>query len=335
MPGVESTNSTSSQPIFWERIREWWNQYRETQPMRDRPPRRGLVVSLCLLISFLLWFTLTLRNSYTVTMNMPTMVVNVPENEALSRLPPSTIRMQVNGEGYELLRLHYNPLTIPIDASEDQVDLISSARNVTTNVRVESVTPQTFELSKEPVATRTVPIDFRGEVNTPPTHDLLESPSIDPDSVTVVGAESVIEDLELWPTEEITLSDVQDSMSVHVELADTLSGLVEKNRVSTTLEVVSVPFTEGTREIPVRVTGVPGDVVTLEPSTVRIRYRVPLDEYDEVEEAEDLFATVAYDDIRADTTGRVRPVVNVPADLAVRDVEVFPNTLRYYIALQN
>ena len=48
--------------------------------------------------------------------------------------------------------------------------------------------------------------------------------------------------------------------------------------------------------------------------------------------AEDFYATVSYTVIRADTTGRVRPQINYPEGIPLRNRSFSPSTLRYYVS---
>lgn len=294
----------------------------------------GVAITVCILVALFLWFTLTLRDVHTDTVEVPLRVDNVPADEALVEYPPSTVRIQVRGEGFNLLRMRFNPPVVAVDGSQDQVDLSDAVSDLGRDVQIESILPRSINLRKEPLRTARIPIQVRAELTTAPTYELVDPPSVQPDSVTVAGAESIIEDLLAWPTERVERSSLRDSLEVRVALKDTLRGLVRKDREATTLRAVAVAFTESIREVPVRVTGVPADVVSLDPSTVEVRYRVALDDYDEAQRAEELFATVPYDEIRTDTTGFVRPRVNLPSGLEVRDVEVRPERLRYFIALQ-
>jgi hypothetical protein len=70
--------------------------------------------------------------------------------------------------------------------------------------------------------------------------------------------------------------------------------------------------------------------VSLQPSTVRIRYRVLFEDFFKARRSSEFFATVSYDQIRSDTTGYVVPRVHVPADLHIRNPEPIPPRLRYY-----
>jgi len=91
-------------------------------------------------------------------------------------------------------------------------------------------------------------------------------------------------------------------------------------------------FVEETREVEVEVTGVPSgqNLVSLQPSSVRVRYRVLFEDLFKARRSSEFFATVSYDQIRTDTTGYVMPRIGVPSDLLIRDPEPIPPRLRYY-----
>jgi hypothetical protein len=192
------------------------------------------------------------------------------------------------------------------------------------------VSPSVFNLVKEPVMSRMVPIRSRVDVRTPATHDLVEPPVLDPDSVRVTGAQSIVSQLAFWPTEQRVMRDVKDSVSVSVALVDTLQGLVRRSTSTTRVRALSERFTEGMREIDVNIIGGPERAVSLDPRTIRVRYRVLFSQYNEAADAAEFFATVSFDDILADTTGRVRPSLNLPRGIILRDVEMIPPVLRYF-----
>ena len=327
-----NTGISAQGAAFWERFVGLLVRDRKRQDEPGGNQRKGLAITIATLVSTLLWFTFSMRETYSVLVLLPTEVVNLPETEALRQLPPPTIRAQVEGEGLNLIRLRLNPPVVLINGERQEVALRDAVSEVLTNVRLESVSPSTFTLQKEERVTRKVPIELRAEIETPPEFDLVEPPRITPDSVEVSGAASVVEGITAWPSRPFRIDELRDSLVTRVMLSDTLSGLLARNLEATTLTAVAQRFTEGQREIGVTVTGEPSSqrLVTLEPATIRVRYRVLFSQYDEALHAMDFFATVSFDEIRSDTTGRVRPDVHLPAGVILRDVELRPPTLRYY-----
>ncbi len=308
---------------------------KDTAAFHREPRHRGAVISVCLLTSTLLWFFFSMQQEHTVPLELPTQVQNLNPDEALAVLPPQTIRVQVEGAGIQLLRLYYNPPTVNLNASADVISLEAAAKEVTKTVRLESVMPRTFVVRKEPRLTRTIPVESRFRVTTPPAFDLTTPIRLDPDSIRVSGATSIIERLAAWPTRAQTFANVRDTLRATVPLLDTLSGLVFRSHETVSVYAVSEEFTEGSREITVLIPGAPQgeNLVTLSPSTITVTYQVPLSKYEASLRAEDFFATVSFDEIRSDTTGSVRPRLHFPENLMLREVVFSPTTLQYYNVL--
>jgi YbbR domain-containing protein len=297
-----------------------------------QPRRRGMAISMSILVSSLLWFTFTMRETHTKIFEMRTVVVNMAEDEALQQLPPETVRVQVTGDGWSLMRLNLRTPTIPVNAAQSEIQVSDAIPDLPMNLQVLSVSPPVFNLWKELRLTRTVPVRLEAEIETPITHDLIEPAEIVPDSVEVTGASTIVRALEYWPTAQRSFRDVRDTLEVRVPLSDTLGGLVATNVEAVTVRAISKEFTEGMREIEVQVQGQPSTqtLVSLEPSTIRVKYRVMLSQYLEAQNAMDFYATVSYDEIRQDTTGQIEPDLSLPSEIVLRDVEIMPRRLGYY-----
>lgn len=338
---VESSSSgTDDQQglsLFWDQIRERFSRPPSGAENSGRQGPRTVAITVCVLISALLWFIFTVRESYTAVIEFPTQVTNLPQDEALLERPPRTVEAQVNAPGATLLYQWYRPFTVSLDGSRERVNVLEMMPDLPGDGRVETVSPQVVSLEKGPRVTEAIPIRLRGKIPTPPTHELLDEPELDPDSLLVSGAKSVVESIRYWPTERISPSPIKDSLVMRVDLADTLAGLVEHSVNRITLRAQARQFTEGERMIEVHVSGAPSgagvEVVRLEREKVRVRYRVLFSQYREAQNAPDFFARVPYEEIRADTTGRIRPEPHYPDGVVLRDVELIPSTLRYYNVL--
>jgi YbbR domain-containing protein len=288
------------------------------------------------LLSVVLWLSLTLQEQRTVSVAFPVEVEGIAEGQALTERPPSTVQVQLQGTGMDLLRIAFNPPTLRVQAGGEKLNVEEAINLPSANdARVESIQPRVVDVQLEPRVERTLPIRSRLAINPASTYELIEPPSLDPDSVTVAGAESVVSSMESWPTDSLTLENVQDTLRREIPLRDTLSGLVERSTDRVTAVVRTGRFAEENREVTVEVTGVPAgqDLITLEPSTITIRYRVLFEQLFESRRSSEFFATVSYSRIRTDTTGYVEPQIHVPSDLVIRDPEPIPPRVRYYTFL--
>jgi hypothetical protein len=300
--------------------------------------RRRIAMLFSVLVALALWFTVNMRETYTVSVISPVEVVTLPEGQALRRLPVSSVRVQYQGLGWDLLRLSRAPVEIPLYADGPTVNLVSAAAEsarLPPGVSVLSVQPQVVELDLDEAMTRRLPIELRGEIDTEAEYDFLAPPRLTPDTVEIRGSRSIVSRLEFWPTDPLQLGDLRRSVTAIVPLRDTLSGLVDRSVDRTQVVLRVGQFTEGSRMLRVQVEGVPPGVssVSLIPARVRVSYVVPTegDAFDRAETSDELVAVVDYADILRDTTaGSVPVTVRVPPDLPLQEVRVEPRRLEYF-----
>ena len=152
-----------------------------------------------------------------------------------------------------------------------------------------------------------------------------------PDSVTVSGARSIVQNLRSWPTARRHLGEMRDSLNATISLSDTLASLIVTDVSEVNVRANVQAFTEASRQVEVRAVGLPPGVrVTFSPAVVNVTYQVPLSQYDDVLAAEEFYAFVPYLDIVRDTQGRVFPMLHLPDSLEVRGPRFEPESLRYY-----
>lgn len=312
-----------------------WNTEEEGHEVR----RQWLAALVSLLVAFVLWFTFSMRESYSVVVEMPVVIENLPDGRALSSLPPQQARVTVQGEGWDLLELSRRAPSLNVSAQNETVDLYGAAtesNRLPPGVSVQSVLPTTLSLALEPSITRALPVRLRAEIQAASDYDILSQPVLTPDTVVVSGARSIVNGLDNWPTKRVVWDGLTETLDGTVELSDTLSGLVTKSVRAVEVEVPVAIFTEATRELEVRTEGAPpgADPVRLIPSTVEATYRIPVDQFEASLAAANFYAFVPYATAINDTTGTIQPIVQLPENLYVRDVRFEPRRLQYRIRVE-
>lgn len=318
---------------IWSRLLQ---SLRRQAQQRTHVPKsrvhRSAVVSLCILVAVVLWLTLSLADTYTYVASLEMRVTDLHEDSALAALPPAAVEVRLSGSGTALLRTRFNGPVLELSAVGSEIDT-RSALQLSPEIAVIDVVPERIELAKDVRHTRRIPIESRVELEPIAAYDLFEQPVLQPDSVVVTGARSVVDRLEFWPTEPMRFSRIRDTLVTSIPLADTLSELVTIDQSSIILSARAYRFTEASRVLPVTVTELPTaqPIVLLDPPEVEVIYRLPLFQYEAAQAAVDMFVTVSYETILADTTAWVEPQINVPEDLLIRLKEVTPPRLRYFI----
>lgn len=298
---------------------------------RDDVRHKGLVITVCILASTLLWFTFAIRETYTRSIDFDIEVRGLDPGESLSGLPPMTVRAQVAGEGIQLLRLYYDRPTILVDASLDVVNLQVVAPEFIQGVRIEALSPDELTLQRERRLTRRVPVVSQTRIETRPGHHVVGVVQLEPDSVLVSGAASIVRSIASWSTRQSAVLAGPDSLDAMVELSDSLSGLITVEVPEVRLRATVRQFTQGSRRVELRVDGAPdGRLISLEPAAVRVTFQVPLPAYQEAMESDEVYAFVPYDRILTDTTGAVQPVLRGPPGIVFRGIAFDPPAVRYF-----
>jgi hypothetical protein len=327
-------------PDLLERIRALLPEVAIRRDLAEHEARRRWLAALmALVVAFVLWFTFSMRESYLVVVEVPLVVDRLPEGRALGQAPPERARVTVQGEGWELLKLRRRPPDLAIGATDERVDVYAAAsesNRFPPGVSVQSVIPSSIVLDLEPRITRTVPVRVRTQLATAELYDFLGTPTVEPDTVQVSGARSIVNTLQYWPTVPVVREDVNRSFTAAVPLADTLRGLVATSVSQVRVSVPVALFTEATRELEVRTEGAPPgtDPIRLIPSRVTATYRIPVDQFDRSRETEAFYAFVPYDVALGDTSGTVQPLLHLPEELYVRDARVEPRRLQYRIRVE-
>ena len=294
--------------------------------------KRGIARTVCVIVAFGIWVLLSLDDEGELRVELQTSVVNQAENQAFVEAPATSVMATVRGTLVALTRLRFNPPEFTLDAAQD---VVQSQNAVDWPA---GITGATFDSPQIPLlqdvrVERAVPIRSRVSVGTALAYALFEDPVLEPDSVVISGADTIVQSIDAWQTAAMRRVGIKDSLTFEVALVDSLPGLVSLSHESVHFSAMAHNFTEGTRSLRVGVRDIPNAdrLVELEPTVVTVRFHAPLSEYQQVTEAGDFEAYVSYETIRQDTTGIVVPQVVMPNGLLVTHVSTEPQSVRYFI----
>ncbi len=292
--------------------------------------------------AFILWLIVNLNGNYEENFKAEILIKNIPQEKALKSDYPESINLKVKGQGWKILPLYlfYHPKII-IDLTNIQknlnIHIINNHRVMfilPSGVQVISVEPETLSIELDKKATKKVPIllDFEIKKN---GYDFANPPRLNPDSVTITGAESILEKIQNIRTGKITIEKVQKYEIVKLPLVNPNKRLITLS--NETVEVIySVDqIVEREFNIPVQVINLPQDKeVILFPPEIKIVLRGALSslvelEYKPNEQNRNIKAFVDYQDVVNDKTGLVKPQVIVPENFKL--ISFSPEVLSYII----
>jgi YbbR domain-containing protein len=298
-----------------------------------------VVFALSFVFAFFLWFIVNLSRDYNVDVQLPITIGNMPADKALSGPLPEFTTASLNGEGWKLINVYNNPPGIVIDASNQEINLFDQVRqqlSVHSDVNIMKVTPLTLNLNLEDKITKTVPVISRIQMQTRNQYGITSPATLSPDSVTITGAVSRLQDVTHWETEELLLENVAGNIEREVAMSPGSGGIrVQPQKI--TYNVGVSEFTEAEIRIPIRTRNLPpGMVVTYNPSTITVRFDVPIEHYQDVQNSRNFVAYVDYAMIRDDSTGLIAPQIERVSDIYNIRIRSFqPSRVSYFNVIQD
>lgn len=295
---------------------------------------KTIAFTVTVIIALCLWFIVNLSRDFNVTLEVPIRLVNLPEDVALSSDLPEYVSVNLTGEGWKLIPIYNNPPQISLSAESQQINLFEQMRNQVgafSDLNVLQVDPIMLNIETEQKTSKRVPIVPRVDLQMRSRYGTTQEPGIAPDSVTITGAQSKVEEIEVWETDSLELRDVHRSQEREIELQSPESGIILEPSV-VTLRVDVAEFTEAEVRVPIRTRNLPsGEAVSYNPSSITVRYDVPIEHYAEAQNTRPFTAYVDYEAMEDDTTGFITPQIeNNLEDINVRLRSFRPSQVSYF-----
>jgi len=295
---------------------------------------KAVAFLLSFIFAFCLWFIINLNRDFTVNLNLPVVIANMPDSLAPSTPVPGNASANLNGEGWQLISLYNNPPQINLNIENEKVNILDQLRQqlgVNTDVSVVDVQPVEVELKLENRVTKKVPVVTRTDLTLGDQYGIIGRPDIEPDSVTISGAASKLANINVWETEPVEMKNIQSDIERSIKLVSP-DGLIRIEPDEVVYKVEVSEFTEGETRVPVRTRNLPpGKAITYSPSTITITYSVPIGEYSDVQDERLYSAFVDYEDILRDNTGFVVPeIVSETNEFNIRLKRYEPSEVAYF-----
>ena len=272
-----------------------------------------IAFSVALFFGLCLWFIVNLSRDYNVTIEVPIVLSNLPDDVTVSSDIPETASVVLTGEGWNLISVYTNPPRVLVNAESDDVNLGEQLRSQVgafSNLNIIQVRPTQLYIQKERRVSRKLPVRNRVNIQFADQYGLLSEPTLSPDSITVIGAESVLDELEYWDTAETEFTNINESVNRVVQLHSMTGVALEPSTVILSMEVAE--FTEAEIRVPIRTRNLPsGRAVSYNPSSIMVRYDVPLQQFSEVQGVRLFNAYVDYSLIEEDDLGTIAPDVEI------------------------
>ena len=310
------------------------------QDIRSKRRERIAVFVIAYIMALSLWFIVNLNGDYRITINIPIEVGAIPQDMALAEGLPECLEVEVSGDGWKLVNLYSNPPEIPIDVIEGEVNLFDQVRQrftVEQDVSVLKVQPLFISIGLEQKISKKIPIKLHSDLQFEDRYGLVSDPVFNPDSLTITGARSQINKIDYWMlSDTLSLSNVREDISQIIPITPK-DPLIDYDVDQIRFLADVSEFTEGEVSVYIRTRNIPrGNIINYNPSTVTIRFDVPIEQYVEVQNLRPYEVYVPYQEIVEDSTGFVTPDIElVTTEYQIKLRSFQPKAVAYFSVLDD
>lgn len=310
------------------------------QDIRSKRRERIAVFVIAYIMALSLWFIVNLNGDYRITINIPIEVGAIPQDMALAEGLPEFLEVEVSGDGWKLVNLYSNPPEIPIDVIEGEVNLFDQVRQrftVEQDVSVLKVQPLFISIGLEQKISKKIPIKLYSDLQFEDRYGLVSDPVFNPDSLTITGARSQINKIDYWMlSDTLSLSNVREDISQIIPITPK-DPLIDYDVDQIRFLADVSEFTEGEVSVYIRTRNIPrGNIINYNPSTVTIRFDVPIEQYVEVQNLRPYEVYVPYQEIVEDSTGFVTPDIElVTTEYQIKLRSFQPKAVAYFSVLDD
>lgn len=302
---------------------------------------------VAVLFGLIVWLSAVMRESYQVTVDAPLRLANLPEGYAVKTPVPRALRLRLRGEGWSLaaMLLGSSPeVTYPIVLAGGSEGVFRRVRmshmltfgevaervSLRPGISLVAVQPDSLLLELDRLTSKRVPVFPDYAMTFREGYGQSGPAVLEPDSVTISGAESVLAGIHEWKTARQVFADVRAAIETEVGLATSDPYDVTPSAQQVRLVINVEPFAEKVfNGLPVEIlTPPPDQEVIFLPPKIEVVVRGGIKRLASLGQ-NDLRVTIPYETIISDTSGVVDPAVAQPSGVQI--VSKKPERVQYIV----
>ena len=234
-----------------------------------------------LLLSGAFWLILTLNETYEREIVMSTRLEGVPKSAVITSSTDDSLRVTVRYKGYMLLSYLFSGQLQPVSIMFNAFDkgngkgVVTSSemqklvyRQLYKSSKIVSVKPERFEFTYNNGDRKRVSVKLSGSILAGQSFYIARV-KFTPEQVTVYATREKLDSIKYIPTEQVRLTNVNDTVESDVSLARMLGVKCVPAKVKMT--VYPDVLTEESREVPIVAINMPeGKILRTFPSKVKV-----------------------------------------------------------------
>ena len=248
------------------------------------------------LLAFFILILARLSATYTNTVKFNIELQSIPDEMVVLNDSSNTLDLTMTTYGFQWLKYYYKTPTLAINfrkniKKSDSLYFWSLSRGFPginkqfgKDITVKSINPDTLIFKVDINAVKMVPVKPNVKLKFSPGYNMLDAIVAIPDSVKIIGPESLLLNIHYLETELLEKQEVNKPFSSQLQLKlDSLNTQIQVKTKLVKLEIKSEKFTEGTISLPVNIINIPKNTeVNYFPKNINLSYYTSLENYNAV-----------------------------------------------------
>jgi hypothetical protein len=304
-----------------------------------KPQEDRAILMICIGIALVFWILVKLSQVYRVW--KPAQVnIEVPENMALTKMPPDNLMLKFEARGWDLLFSSKNLSKLDLNYSMgEETELMISAGQLrsdvfedlsSTRLKVVDVNYNELYLNLDDRLEKKIPLILNKKIEFAEDFNFSNRISLSPDSITISGPQELIQTIFFWETDSLTLLELNSTVEKVIPLFSAPRELL-LSEAHTTVKVPVEKFTEKSFFIQLEIKNAPEkDSLSIFPSSVNVSCTVGLSKFDQLQSNEFKFE-VDLGIAHLSEGKNTAPIMLVKRPDYVKGVNYSPKSATFYI----
>jgi hypothetical protein len=308
-----------------------------------RNNNRTVTFLICLVIATSLWFLNALSKNYSAEVSYPVKFINSPANHFIAEKTPTKLDLEIDGQGFTLLRIKILPLSpIKIDIDDITKNLDSNSgtykitssnlisqitEQLTSEIKITKIYPEVLSIVLDSLATKTIPVELDVNIDFEPQFNLKSPVSTIPNEVKITGPAILLRKVSVLKTKVNIMNKLNSSIKQEIELIHPDKTTISPEKVSLLIDVEK--YTEKELRIPIEILNKPKNAhIKLFPSEIKVVFTVGLSRFENIK-ISDFGASIDYNSIETDINNLSISLYKKP--LFIQDLRFVPEKVEFLI----
>jgi hypothetical protein len=297
--------------------------------------RERAILLICMGIALLFWMFVKLSKTYQTSRMVP-LEYRLPLGMQFREPPPSGLEATFSGSGWDLMmnyvfqrgKVVVFELPAMLRQEIERPEIINKIEE-SLAIKVIDLSRNYLLLLLDSTASKTVKVVLDAEISFAQDFNYRGAVQLMPDSVTVFGSISLLDQVASLHTEHLTLKNLETDVSRELKILNPNPGLLRISEEKTNVYIPVEQYTEKSFFIPIQMVNMQDSIAVI-PSSAEIKCVVGLSHYDNLDESD--FAIEAnFENVLNFQKQNTVPLTLTRQPDWVRSVEYFPKAVQYLI----